>query len=44
MIKFIILNLTPLYFDSLLNDYGGVYPFAIAAYIAGPNEVKTEKS
>ena len=29
------------YFDSLLNDYGGVYPFAIAAYNAGPNRVKT---
>ena len=29
------------YFDSLLDDYGGVYPFAIAAYNAGPNRVKT---
>jgi len=29
------------YFNSLLNDYGGVYPFAIAAYNAGPNRVKT---
>ena len=29
------------YFDSLLSDYGGVYPFAIAAYNAGPNRVKT---
>ncbi len=29
------------YFDSLLRDYGGVYPFAIAAYNAGPNRVKT---
>ena len=29
------------YFDSLLNDYNGVYPFAIAAYNAGPNRVKT---
>ncbi len=29
------------YFNSLLTDYGGVYPFAIAAYNAGPNRVKT---
>ena len=29
------------YFDSLLEDYNGVYPFAIAAYNAGPNRVKT---
>ena len=29
------------YFNSLLSDYGGVYPFAIAAYNAGPNRVKT---
>ena len=29
------------YFDSLLKDYNGVYPFAIAAYNAGPNRVKT---
>ena len=29
------------YFNSLLEDYGGVYPFAIAAYNAGPNRVKT---
>ncbi len=29
------------YFDGLLNDYNGVYPFAIAAYNAGPNRVKT---
>ena len=29
------------YFNSLLKDYGGVYPFAIAAYNAGPNRVKT---
>ncbi len=29
------------YFNSLLNEYGGVYPFAIAAYNAGPNRVKT---
>jgi len=29
------------YFNSLLDNYGGVYPFAIAAYNAGPNRVKT---
>ena len=29
------------YFDGLLTDYNGVYPFAIAAYNAGPNRVKT---
>ena len=29
------------YLDSLLDDYAGVYPFAIAAYNAGPNRVKT---
>ncbi len=29
------------YFNSLLNEYNGVYPFAIAAYNAGPNRVKT---
>ena len=29
------------YFNSLLIDYDGVYPFAIAAYNAGPNRVKT---
>ncbi len=29
------------YFEMLLSDYGGVYPFAIAAYNAGPNRVKT---
>ena len=29
------------YFDSLLSDYNGVYPFAIAAYNAGPKRVKT---
>ena len=29
------------YFDSLIDDYNGVYPFAIAAYNAGPNRVKT---
>ena len=29
------------YFNGLLNDYNGVYPFAIAAYNAGPNRVKT---
>jgi soluble lytic murein transglycosylase len=29
------------YFNSLLQEYNGVYPFAIAAYNAGPNRVKT---
>ena len=27
------------YFNSLLNDYGGIYPFALAAYNAGPKRV-----
>tara|TARA_Y100001970_G_scaffold35291_1_gene43587 strand:- start:4284 stop:6608 length:2325 start_codon:yes stop_codon:yes gene_type:complete len=31
------------YFNSLLNNYSEVYPFAIAAYNAGPNRVKTWK-
>ncbi len=31
------------YFYSLLRDYNGVYPFAIAAYNAGPNRVKIWK-
>jgi soluble lytic murein transglycosylase len=29
------------YFNSLMDDYNGIYPFAIAAYNAGPNRVKT---
>jgi len=29
------------YFNSLLEQYNGIYPFAIAAYNAGPNRVKT---
>ena len=29
------------YFKTLLDNYDGVYPFAIAAYNAGPNRVKT---
>ena len=29
------------YLNSLLEQYNGVYPFAIAAYNAGPNRVKT---
>ena len=29
------------YFNGLINDYNGVFPFAIAAYNAGPNRVKT---
>ena len=28
------------YFNSLIQEYNGVYPFAIAAYNAGPNRVK----
>ncbi len=28
------------YFNSLLQEYNGVYPFAIAAYNAGPNRVR----
>ncbi len=31
------------YFNMLLEEYGGVYPFAIAAYNAGPNRVKIWK-
>ena len=29
------------YFDSLLDNYNGVFPFALAAYNAGPKRVKT---
>ena len=29
------------YFSSLLEDYDGVYPYAIGAYNAGPNRIKT---
>ena len=29
------------YFNSLLSEYNNVFPFAIAAYNAGPNRVKT---
>ena len=29
------------YFNSLLNEYGEVYPFAIAAYNAGPRRVRS---
>ena len=29
------------YFNSLIESYNGVFPFAIAAYNAGPNRVKT---
>ena len=32
------------YFNSLIEDYNGVYPFAIAAYNAGPNGVKRGES
>ena len=34
------INLGTFYFNSLLNDYAEVYPFAIAAYNAGPKRVK----
>ena len=29
------------YFNSLMENYNGIFPFAIAAYNAGPNRVKT---
>ena len=29
------------YFNSLLEDYDGVFPFAIGAYNAGPNRIKS---
>ncbi len=29
------------YFNGLIEDYNGIFPFAIAAYNAGPNRVKT---
>ena len=35
------IKLGSFYFNSLLEDYNGIYPFAIAAYNAGPNRVKT---
>ncbi len=34
------ISLGTYYFDSLLNEYKEVYPFAIAAYNAGPKRVK----
>ncbi len=34
------INLGTFYFNSLLNDYAEVYPFAIAAYNAGPKRVR----
>ena len=34
------IRLGTFYFNSLLNEYGEVYPFAIAAYNAGPKRVK----
>jgi len=34
------INLGTYYFNSLLNDYAEVYPFAIAAYNAGPKRVR----
>ena len=37
------IKLGTFYFNMLLEDYGGVYPFAIAAYNAGPNRVKIWK-
>ena len=35
------IKLGSFYFNSLIENYNGVYPFAIAAYNAGPNRVKT---
>ena len=35
------IKLGTFYFNMLLEDYDGVYPFAIAAYNAGPNRVKS---
>ena len=35
------IKLGTFYFNSLIENYNGVYPFAIAAYNAGPNRVKT---
>ena len=37
----LLLIFTSYYFNSLIEDYNGIYPFAIAAYNAGPNRVKT---
>ena len=37
------IKLGTFYFHMLLEEYGGVYPFAIAAYNAGPNRVKIWK-
>ncbi len=34
------INLGTYYFNSLLNEYGETYPFAIAAYNAGPKRVR----
>tara|TARA_Y100001970_G_scaffold293837_1_gene443701 strand:- start:6284 stop:8614 length:2331 start_codon:yes stop_codon:yes gene_type:complete len=34
------IKLGTFYFNSLLNEYGEIYPFAIAAYNAGPKRVK----
>ena len=33
-----MLDLGTYYFNSLLNEYGETYPFAIAAYNAGPKK------
>ena len=35
------IKLGSFYLNGLLDDYNGVFPFAIAAYNAGPNRVKT---
>ena len=35
------IKLGSFYLNGLLEDYNGVFPFAIAAYNAGPNRVKT---
>ena len=35
------IKLGSFYFNSLMENYNGIYPFSIAAYNAGPNRVKT---
>ena len=36
-----IINLGTYYFIGLLEDYDGVFPYAIGAYNAGPNRIKS---